>query len=274
MAIEDEAIKTATSAVELVGEIIKAAGDNPEVKEAGKNLGKTALTVAKIINNALLPIAAVNFAFDKARIYFAGKFQQELSQKTSTIPPELIVEPKASIAGPVLQGLAFTHEEVNLKDMYLNLLTTAMDGRVASEAHPAFVEIIKQLDSEEASIVSIILQCLVPIAIVEVQLKVATGGSVSIATHMLDLSDTETLAKVENPRIAAMVDNWIRLGLVKVDYLKRLQDTNAYEWVSNRPEVARYKQVHENDTDKLDFAHGIIQRTALGIQFAKAVGLA
>lgn len=112
MANEVDAIKTATSGIALVGEIIKAAGDNPEVKEAGKNLGKTALTITKIINNALLPIAAVNFAFDKARIYYKEKFQQELSQKTSAIPSESIIEPKASIAGPALQGLAFTHEEL------------------------------------------------------------------------------------------------------------------------------------------------------------------
>lgn len=274
MTNEGDAIKTATSGIALVGEIIKAAGDNPEVKEAGKNLGKTALTITKIINNALLPIAAVNFAFDKARVYFAEKFQQELSQKTSAIPPELIVEPKASIAGPALQGLAFTHEETNLKDMYLSLLATAMDARVASEAHPAFVEIIKQLDSEEASLVRDVLQSLSPIARVEVRLNLATGGWRKIATHMLNLTYSETLTQVENSRIAAMVDNWIRLGLVDVDYAKHLQATDAYAWVSIRPEVVRYKREHENDADKLDFAHGIIQRTALGTQFAKAVGLA
>lgn len=149
----NDSIKTATSGVALVGEIIKAAGDNPNVKEAGQNLGQTALTITRTINNALLPLAAVNFAFDKARIYFAEKFQQDILQKASAIPPEQIIEPKASIAGPALQGLAFTHEEANLKDMYLSLLATAMDGRVASEAHPAFVEIIKQLNSEEANLI-------------------------------------------------------------------------------------------------------------------------
>lgn len=158
--------------------------------------------------------------------------------------------------------------------MYLSLLATAMDARVSSEAHPAFVEIIKQLDSEEASLVRGVLQSLNPIAIVEVLLNVVTGGQRNIATHMLNLTNTETLVQVENSRIAAMVDNWIRLGIVNVDYTKHLQASDAYAWVSNRPEVARYKREHENDADKLDFAHGVIQRTAFGVQFAKAVGLA
>ena len=208
----DDSIKTATSGVALVGEIIKAAGDNPNVKEAGQNLGQTALTITKTINNALLPLAAVNFAFDKARVYFAEKFQQDISQKASAIPAEQIIEPKASIAGPALQGLAFAHEEANLKDMYLSLLATAMDGRVAAEAHPAFVEIIKQLNSEEANLIRGVLQSQSPMAIAEVWITtVGEQGWVTLATHLLNLNDSETSSPVENPKIPAMVDNWVCL---------------------------------------------------------------
>lgn len=271
----DDSIKTVTSGVALVGEIIKAAGDNPNVKEAGQNLGLTALTITKTINNALLPLAAVNFAFDKARVYFAEKFQQDIAQKASAIPLEQIVEPKASIAGPALQGLAFTHEEANLKDMYLSLLATAMDGRIASEAHPAFVEIIKQLDSEEANLIRGFLQSPRTIAIVEVGVTtVGKKGWATLATHLLNLTNLVTLSPVENPKVPAMVDNWVRLGLVDVDYAKHLQAEDSYVWVENRPEVARYRQAHESETRKLSFANGVIVRTALGAQFAKAVGLA
>lgn len=49
----DDSIKTARDGVALVGEILKAAGDNPNVKEAGQNLGQTALTITKTINNAI-----------------------------------------------------------------------------------------------------------------------------------------------------------------------------------------------------------------------------
>ena len=269
MATEDDTIKTATSVVALMGELIKAAGDNPEVKEAGKNLGKTALTITKAINNALLPLAAVNFGFDKAKKYFSEKFEQDLSDKVTAIPIEHILEPKASIAGPALQGLAFAHEELNLKDMYLSLLATAMDGRVASEAHPAFVEIIKQLDSEEASAIRKILQTPHFFSIVEVLLY-SNNGLRTVVKHMLDSVDIP----IENPKRAAMVDNWIRLGLVDVNYDRTLAGIDAYAWVSNMPELLRCRQKYENDTDTLDFRRGIIGRTAFGEQFAKVVGLA
>jgi hypothetical protein len=270
----DESIKTAKDGIALVGEIIKAAGDNPNVKEAGSNLGETALTITKTINNVLLPLAAVNFAFDKARIYFAGKFQQDLSQKTSAIPPEQIIEPKASIAGPTLQGLAFTHEEANLKDMYLSLLATAMDGRVAAEAHPAFVEIIKQLNSDEANLIRGALQSQFAIPIVELRLELGAQGWNMLAKHIVNLTNQETGAPIEDPKFPAMVDNWIRLGLVEVDYTTHMTETTKYDWVDKRPEVIRLRLQNENETKKVGITKGIIIRTALGIQFAKAVGLA
>ncbi|MDR1227943.1 MAG: DUF4393 domain-containing protein [Azoarcus sp.] len=106
---DDDPIKVAQDGVSLVAEIIKAAGNDPQIKEAAGNLGRTAVTLTKTINNVLVPLAAINFAFDKARAYFSGKFQQDIVEKAQSIPPEHIVEPKASIAGPTLQGLAFTH---------------------------------------------------------------------------------------------------------------------------------------------------------------------
>lgn len=270
----DDSIKTALDGVALVGEILKAAGDNPNVKEAGQNLGHTALTITKTINNALLPLAAVNFAFDKARAYFVEKFQQDLSAKTAEIPLEQIVEPKASIAGPALQGLAFTHEEPNLKEMYLSLLATAMDGRVAADAHPAFVEIIRQLSSEDAQLIRGALQSPAPLAIIEVRLTtVGQHGYQTLARHVLSLSNSTTKAPVENPQLPAMVDNWVRLGLIDVDYTTKLTDGTAYEWVDQRPEVVRLRQIYENEKQKLEIAHGILERTAFGVQFARAVCL-
>lgn len=271
----DDSIKTARDGIALVGEILKAAGDNPNVKESGKNLGQTALTITKTINNALLPLAAVNFAFDKAREYFSQKFEQDLTAKTAAIPLDHIIEPKASIAGPALQGLAFTHEEPNLKEMYLNLLATAMDGRVAADAHPAFVEIIRQLSSSDASLIKGALKSSIPIAIVEVRLvQPAQQGYQTVARHLMNLTNSVTKTAMEDPQLVVMIDNWIRLGLVNVDYSTHLTDAVAYAWVDQRPEVMRFRQTYPAENQTLEFANGILERTAFGAQFARAIGLA
>ena len=270
----DDPIKSARDGVALVGEILKAAGENPNVKEAGSNLGQTALTITKTINNALLPLAAVNFAFDKARRYFAERFQEDISRKASAIPVGDMVEPKASIAGPALQGLAFTHEEPNLKDMYLSLLATAMDGRVAPKAHPAFVEIIKQLNSEEASLLRGLLNIDGSVPIAEVRIsEVGQQGWRVLTTHLMNLCNLTDGTPVETPRNAAMVDNWLRLGLVEVDYGKQLIGVDAYAWVEKRPEYFNLRSQREDEKNILSFGRGVIGRTALGLQFAKAAGL-
>lgn len=270
---DEDPIKMAKDGVSLVAEVIKAAGDNPQVKEAASNLGQTAVTLTKTINNVLVPLAAINFAFDKARAYFSGQFQQEIAAKAEAIPPEHIVEPKASIAGPTLQGLAFTHEEPNLKEMYLNLLATSMDGRAASVAHPAFVEIIKQLDSEDARLVRGALQSPTAIPIVQIHRKLKNGGYNLLVQHLLDLKDTTTGAPVEDPQIPAMIDNWIRLGLAEVMYDKHLNDPANYSWVDQRPEFIRLRQEPQTDESKVEYQKGILHRTELGKRFAQAVGL-
>lgn len=270
---DNRPIETAKNSIELIGEVIKAAGDNLQVKEATGNLGQTAITLTKAINNVLVPLAAINFAFDKARAYFSEKFQQDIAEKAQTIPQEHIVEPKASIAGPTLQGLAFAHEEPNLKEMYLNLLSTAMDGRSAPDAHPAFVEIIKQLDSEDARLIQGILKSASAMPIVQIHRKNKDGGYIILVQHLLNSTEINTGQPVEDRRLPAMIDNWIRLGLVEVAYDKFLNDMSQYSWVETRPEFERLKQEPQVDEATITYQKGLLNQTEFGKQFAKAVGL-
>ncbi len=271
---EDDPIKTAKEGVSVVTEIIKAAGDDPSVKEAAGNLGQTAVTLTTTINNALLPLAAVNFAFDKARTYFSEKFQKDMTEKAENIPPEHLIQPKASVAGPTLQGLAFTHEEPSLKEMFLSLLATSMDGRKADLAHPAFVEIIKQLDSKDARLVRSPLISSSPIPIIEIYTVLSDGKSQRAQLrHVLNLKDLTTGQLVEDQKLPAMVDNWIRLGLVTVDYSKHLSDLSSYSWAEQRPEYLGLCDTLNDEHQKVVFTRGIMFCTELGKQFAAAVGL-
>jgi len=66
-------------------------------------------------------------------------------------PPDQIVVPKPNVAGPALEALRYTWHEETLSDLYANLLAaSSMDKSTADGAHPAFVEIIRQLTPDEA----------------------------------------------------------------------------------------------------------------------------
>ena len=144
--------KAVEGAASVAGEVLRVAKNNPDARAAGQNLARSFKTVTETINVALLPLAMINYGMKRARHYFENKFPEEMGELLATIPDGELVEPKASVAGPALQGLAYSHDEDELKALYLGLLATAMDGRVQDEAHPAYAEIIRQLSANELNL--------------------------------------------------------------------------------------------------------------------------
>lgn len=274
-------LETASSAVELIGTVIKVAGDQPDVKAAGMNLAKTAKTLTDFINVGLLPIAAINFGYAKARTYFENRFKADVEATAASIPPENLQEPASSVVGPVLQGLAFTHEDDNLREMYLRLIATAMDNRIASKAHPAFAEIIRQLSGYEAGLLRTTLRHrLLPIAEIRMETYDAARQNMKFAfpssyrtlqTHVLPLGGNDGTPSV-NPDLPALVDNWVRLGLMSVSYEVAINRENAYDWIKTRPEYLYWVPQDLPPEDTLKAARGQLKATAFGIQFGTAVG--
>ncbi|HWK60786.1 MAG TPA: DUF4393 domain-containing protein [Eoetvoesiella sp.] len=264
-------LKTIKEGISLARELVQAVKDNPDAKKAGGNLGKSAVVLSETINHALLPLAALNYGIRKAKNYFAERFPNEMSEKAAAIPSEHLIEPKTSLAGPALQGLAFTHEENELREMFLNLLTTSMDDRIASNAHPAFVEIIKQLTTTEAQILKIFIPREVsPIIAIRAK-ELNQSGSTQLATHILNLYKKDEPAELDE--LSAMVDNWIRLGLLEVDYGSYLTAPEAYDWAEKRPEFIRIQSSIDESSKKIEIQRGLMRRTKFGENFAAAVGL-
>lgn len=269
-------MEQARTGVALVSDLVKAAADSPEGKAAAKNLGQTAVTVTKLVNNVLLPVAAVNFAFDRAREYFQNKFAADLATKTAKIPPEHVVEPKASVAGPALQGLAFAHEEPQLKDLFLELIASAMDGRKAASAHPAFVEVLKQLTSEEARLLRgpISAQGMLPSAQIYA-IEKSTGATTLLFNHV-GYTQAVDGSIVEIESLPAMVDNWIRLGLVEVNYLRSAVDLDGadpYHWLQKHPAYMKATAKVLEQGRGIKVVSGSMRPTNFGQLFAKAVGI-
>ncbi len=260
---------TATSVATAVGELIRAAGDSNEAKQAGAEVGKVLVTVTKALNNVLLPLAALNNGFDRARAYFDKRFGEDVAEKTKQIPPEKLIEPKILIAGPIIQNLAFTLEDPPLKEMYLELLGKSMDERQQGKAHPAFVEIIRQITSEEAKELKAVLRAN-QIAIAIIHEARPGGGSIYRYEHLLDWRDADDKPAL-NPKLPMMIVNWIRLGLIEVNYDRWLSDDHHYEWMEHRPELITIKQ--RSPQDSITTQKGILSVTSFGKEFAESTGL-
>lgn len=273
--------EAAKGAVEVIGAVIKVAGDHPDIKAAGGNLAKSAKTLTEFINVGLLPIAAVNFGYEKAKNYFEKKFPKDVEEAAGAIPPESLQEPTSSVIGPVLQGLAFTHEEDNLRDMYLRLIATAMDSRCATKAHPAFAEIIRQLSGFEAGLLK---ATLVHLALPIVEIRSAAYDEKmqfakfsfptsyrTLQTHIVPLGGNDGTPFVSQ-ELPAMVDNWVRLGLVSVSYDTGFSGESSYDWAKVRPEYRYWVPQDSPPQAKVEIAKGQLKATAFGQQFAIAIG--
>jgi len=120
------------------------------LQPAAKEVGKSLETVAKSINVALLPISGLIWGFDQLKDFVSSS----VAHKLRNIPIERITTPSPLVAGPALDALKYAGHEESLREMYANLLATVLDSQTATAAHPAFVEVIRQLTPEEARILA------------------------------------------------------------------------------------------------------------------------
>lgn len=148
---DENKIREAADAVKGILEAVPVYQD--VVQPAALQLGKGLETVAKLVQVALAPVSLVVWGYDQIRDYL----EATLAGKLKDVPPDHITQPRMTIAGPIVEQLRFAADEPTLRELYAKLLATSMDARTAEEAHPAFVDIVRQLSSDEARVLRFIV---------------------------------------------------------------------------------------------------------------------
>lgn len=182
---------------------------NDGVKATVMQTGEIIESVVGLFNNVVFyPVKKANALFK----YKLEDFKNELGQKLSSIPEEKLVEADLMIAGPALEALKYTYDKDELRNMYLNLLTSSMNKDIKDKAHPSYVEIIRQLTPLDAKVFKR-LQDLRQVACAHVILKINNSNRVYISAYpnyivmeLLDLGDEFQLS--------TSISNLIRLGLI------------------------------------------------------------
>ena len=81
-------------------------------------------------------------------------YKQAIITNLKKIPEENIQRPKLSIVGPAMEASKYYIEEPQLRDMFAQLIASACDSSKSEFTHPAFVECIKQMSSNDAVLFS------------------------------------------------------------------------------------------------------------------------
>lgn len=235
---------------------------------AAQEIGKALQTVAKTVHIALAPVSALVWGYDQIRDFVSSK----VSDRLKNVPPENIISPKPNVAGPALESLRYTGHEEALSDLYANLLAASMDKATAEGAHPAFVEIIKQLTPDEAKLVSLFLRDMpFPLLNVRWEYKTPTEGKQGGKEVLVNFSHLGDIAGCEYKHLVpAYLDNLCRLGLAEIPPMFSYTSPGVYEPLENSPLIQAVKaQIEANPEFRPNVERRGLRVTELGKQFAR-----
>lgn len=261
---------------EVLQAVISAAQESEHMTAAGDALAKRAamnqVVKTGIVQAIYRPIAQMLRISSE---YFENGFQEDIAEKLAVVPENERIAPKPNVAAPAMEGLALNLEEPDLKEMYLSLLANASDRRIADGVHPSFVDVIRQLNTEEAQLLKTVLLPTKTIAIARLKVSVAASPTsfTILQENVLNRHRSDTKQTLELGYLPAYVDNWNRLGLIEVSYAHFLSDANSYAWIPTRPEFVRYTEQYQAEGRTVSFDKGILTPTPRGLHFAQSVAL-
>lgn len=228
-----------------------------------------------IQNNYGLSVTdAIRMAFALFKEYYPQLREEALdtlkkliTERLNNIPQDNIIPPKPRIAIPVLQNASIT-DEIEVREMYANLLANSMNKVVRNGVHPGFVEIIKQLSPDEAKILKYISQHQI-IPTITLRYMKKDGSGIDI---IKDFSNVGEIVGCENEiDVAKYFDNLSRLGLViRSGGLSSLTDKALYEPLKTHKLIAHQAikdKAIERGFERIKFNEGFVRISSYGESF-------
>lgn len=235
-------------------------GDEPEFKLSENDLKDV---FVQSISRALEPFWE---SAEAQRGYV--EFLRDLALKLKYVPLAKIVTPNAAIAGPIFSGLRYSVQDADTRELYLALLATAMNGETAHEAHPAFVDMIRQMTGDEIALARHLCAGHKFCPIITVRL-LQDGVGTLVVLRNFSLIGLE--AGCSHPELApAYLDNLGRLNLLEVQSSKEYADRQVYKGLENHPQIVDLiRAIDRNAEQQAILERGLVRVTSLGLLFHK-----
>lgn len=257
-------VKDTLEAVQGIVEAVPVYEDM--LQPATQELSKGVLTIAKTINMALFPLAGLVWSYEKIK----DKLLKSLEKKLKDVPEENIITPDASIAVPTIEALRYTGQNEELREMFSTLLATAMNSSSARFAHPAFVEIIKQINHDEAKIIKYLTSGNAT-AIVRVRMFDPDSTEERFAEPIANFSTLPFVANCTFPELGpSYLENLERLGLANISYDVYSILPDAYVHIENHPIIQHWKDAAPSYNKRFEIQRGAFTLTSFGKKFIKS----
>jgi hypothetical protein len=264
---DESNIQSTANAVKGILEAVAVYQD--VVQPAAKEVGAALQTVAKTIHILLAPVSGLVWGYDQIKDFVGAR----VTEKLRNVPEERLRTPEPNIAGPALESLRYTGHKEELRELYASLLATAMDADKMAQAHPAFVEIIRQLSPDEAKIVRRFAYSGAQ-ALIDVRNHQDTppvGGRWILKYFSMLPYDATCTSPELGP---AYMVNLQRLGLVELreNYRLNSQDgVDQYQVLRDYPTIKSLcEEIGKEPGHRAEIWEGAVHLTALGRQFCYA----
>ena len=154
----------ANNLIDAGANVLNTVGNNTEmakdvygdaVKPAAQEIGKALVEPIKGVTRIGRLLNAICSPIDiwiLNKEHSVKETAKLLEKKLEEIPDEKIVTPPNYVFIPALQAISISIDNEVLRDMYANLLAKSVYAETSAQAHPSYVDIIRQMDPIDAII--------------------------------------------------------------------------------------------------------------------------
>lgn len=213
---------------------------------------------------------AINAALSGLRIWILKKefnvkeTEKLLEEKLSNVSEEKIIPPDPYVAVPAFQAISYSMDSEELRNMYANLLSKAMNEDTKKDVHPDFTEIIKQMSPIDAQILKKFFNSKSIPLIDVIDKHIENGSYIPLISNLTNIFD------YDNVTVSVSLSNLIRLGLVEIPAGKFFPNEIIYDTITSHLAFIEFKKKHKSPQNyKIDISKKLLSITALGFKFCE-----
>lgn len=237
------------------------------IHPAAQNVGQALDTLTSTLNIFLAPVSWAVYGFN----HIDAAVKARLTEKLSDTPIENLSEPEANIVVPAYEALRYSLDKESLKEMYINLIASSMINDKKDKAHPAFVEVIKQLSPFDAEFLKILFYNQThQIPKMKVRLQVSQNDTIGIDLFRTILSPKYFTDESLINEYSFSLDNLERLKIITIDDSYFLNEANIYDDIIKSIDKDSYLNLR-SDLNYVNLIKGSISLTSFGEQFVDLV---
>lgn len=238
-----------------------------ELVSTGAKAGALTARVGDLLIKALEPLV---YGLERAGEWIA----KAVSERLQKVPAEKIVPPNPRVAAPAMQALVYSMEDGFIRELFANLIASDMNADRKGSAHPAFVEIIKEMTTNDARVFLKVIES------PQIRFKVALQSGAQL--RMREVHFSFNVENLDRHQVAYSFDNLLRLGLIEFrgdegPDRPELEEQAKAKWAMLE-EMARSLGSNPQAMEAMRFVHAPnvhvlrngIYVTGFGIEFWKA----